>query len=169
MINHLSLKADAVKPHSSTVRTGQLVKRLIKRYAPIAASAGIELRMVMSSRQILTDPSLLERAIGNLISNAIEHSGGSRILVGVRPDGPGYLRIWVIDDGRGVLDADVPHVFDEYYRGAETLSSAKGGFGIGLASASRIAKLLGGCAGYAKVLHKGAAFYIKVPDYGPPT
>lgn len=163
MLNHLSLKADAVKPRFATVKAGDLVRKVVRQFEPLAKANGMELRMVPSHKTVHTDPELTERVIGNYLSNAIVHSRGDKVLIGARPDGPDNLRIWVFDNGQGVPESEAPRIFDEYYRGAESIAMTKGGFGIGLASARRIAMLIGGEAGIDQLRRRGAAFYLKLP------
>jgi signal transduction histidine kinase len=108
---------------------------------------------------------LLERALGNLINNAVQHSGASRIVMGVRPFGPDRRRLWVVDDGRGIADADADHLFEDYYRGSAPV--VKSGFGLGLSSVRRIAILLRGEARFETRWKGGAAFYLEFPAQAP--
>jgi len=165
MLNHLRLEADAVEPMASSVVLGPILRRLAGQCAPAAAEAGMAIKVVDSQRIILVDPALFDRAIGNLIGNAVLHSNGTRILIGATLRSGG-LRIWVIDDGRGVGRSDARHLFDDYYRGAEALVPGKGGFGLGLGSVRRIAGLLGGSAGLDSRWTSGAAFYVELPAIG---
>lgn len=163
MLNHLSLKADAVTPHFSEVKAGLLIKKLVRQFTPVAKAQEIELRAVNSSQTIFTDSALLERLLSNYLSNAIRHSQGKTVLIGLKSAGPEDIGIWVVDDGRGIAPSDADQVFDEYYRGTESIAETKGGFGIGLASAKRIATLLGGQAGCIHRTRRGACFYVKLP------
>lgn len=167
MLNHLSLKADAVMPQLSSARAGPVLKKLARQFTPAAKARGMEISVIHSSRKVVTDTDLLERALGNFISNAVIHSSGDRILIGLRSDGPGFVRFCVADNGTGVNFSDAAHIFDDYYRGAECIAGAKGGFGLGLASARRIAALLGGEAGMAPRKYRGALFYLRLPLNGP--
>lgn len=84
-----------------------------------------------------SDPSLVERALRNLVSNAVRHGGGaarlSAVIAGARAD------IAVVDDGPGISEEDQKRIFDEFVRlegrGAE-------GLGLGLAIVQRIADIL---------------------------
>ena len=165
MLNHLRLESDAVEPHPSKIALGASLRRSVAQFEPAANGAEITLRFVMTRRVVLVDPALFERAVGNLIGNAISHSGGTRILVGTRRH-VDALRIWVIDDGAGVNRADAPHIFDAYYRGSTTTTATQSGFGLGLATVRRIAGLLGGHAGLDGRWVRGSAFYIELPHIG---
>jgi signal transduction histidine kinase len=109
---------------------------------------------------------LFERALGNLVSNAIAHSGATRIVIGARrsrESSGGHIRIWVIDNGCGIARVDAGRIFDDYYRGLDSQAVVKGGFGLGLSSVRRIAALMGGAAGLDQRWLGGAAFFLKFP------
>jgi signal transduction histidine kinase len=161
MLDHMQLEAGAVEAIVTPVAIGPLLMQVAAQHAPGARLEGSELRVVASSLTIITDPSLLERALGNLIGNAIRHSQGGRILIGARRRGHA-IRIYVVDDGRGVAPSEAAHIFDDYYRGLENAGN-RGGFGLGLASVRRIAALLGGLVGIDQRWSDGAAFYLELP------
>ena len=161
MLGHLRLEADAVEPHRSLLGVGPLLARVAAQFAPAAAAAGIELRTVGATLQLLLDPTLIDRALGNLVNNAIEHSRAGRVLVGARRHGA-TVRLWVIDDGVGVGPIDAPHIFDDYYQ-ADAGGGTARGFGLGLSSVRRLATLMGGAAGLDRRWVRGAAFYLEFP------
>jgi signal transduction histidine kinase len=163
MLNHLRLEADAVVPQILRVSLGSALSRLAAQFQPGADAAGIKIRFVPTRLSLLIDPALLDRAIGNFISNAITYSRGQRLLLGVRRR-CGMVHIWVIDDGIGIDTVDAEYIFDDYFRGTATSSANKGGFGLGLASARRIATLFDGQAGLDLRWRGGAAFYLAFPE-----
>lgn len=85
--------------------------------------------------------SALQRALQNLIDNAIKYGQGAHIVV---TDSTNELRITVHDNGPGIPDADLPHVTEPYYRVDLARSSGTGGVGLGLSIAKDIAFLHGG-------------------------
>ncbi|WP_426661116.1 HAMP domain-containing sensor histidine kinase [Rhodanobacter aciditrophus] len=92
--------------------------------------------------EVVGTPVLLERALGNLISNAIKYSpeGGS-VEVAVHAAG-GQAECVVRDHGPGVPDAELPSLFRPFFRGSN--ASRAEGHGLGLAIAQRVAKAHGG-------------------------
>ena len=116
-----------------------------------------------SDHVAVLDPVLIERGLGNLISNAVQHSGAKRVLVAARWHGAEHLRLWVIDNGVGVGRIDAGRIFDDYYRGSDSQEAVRSGFGLGLSSVRRISSLMGGSAGLDPRWLKGSAFYIEVP------
>ena len=80
-------------------------------------------------------------------------------MIGGRKKG-GAWNIWVIDNGVGVEEKDAASIFDEYTQASNSKSQVKVGFGLGLSSVKRLAKLLGGGALLDPRWTNGAAFCI---------
>jgi two-component system sensor histidine kinase MprB len=107
------------------------------------------------------DPDALARAAGNLVENALIHGPpGGGVTIAVRRDA-GYACLTVRDDGPGPDPADLPHVFERFWRGAA--ASERPGSGLGLAIAAAIAQRLGG-----RITVVGSAFTIELPLDDPP-
>ena len=94
----------------------------------------------LSPTQVRADPVLLERAVSNLLDNAVKYSpDGAPIEVSVRGG-----EVIVADHGPGIADEDLPRVFDRFYRAATARS--KPGAGLGLAIVREAAEAHGGRA-----------------------
>jgi two-component system sensor histidine kinase MprB len=105
---------------------------------------------------VKADPVLLERAVGNLLDNAVKYSpAGAPIEVTVR-DG----EVVVADQGPGVAEEDLPRIFDRFYRAAGARS--KPGAGLGLAIVREAAEAHGGKAS-VETSSTGAKFRISLP------
>jgi len=141
--------------HVEDVRLDLLAGRVAAR----AADRVPGLRYELDSRPTLVrgDPDALERAIGNLVDNALKWS---------QPDGRIRISaaagtVEVSDDGPGVPVEDLPYIFDRFYRSAE--ARARPGSGLGLAIVRRIADMHGGTV-EAIPLQRGVKFRISVPE-----
>ncbi len=122
---------------------------------------GITIRYVSSSAVIHSDRVLIERALGNLVVNAINHSGGTQLLLGLRRRPGNVAQLWVIDNGAGVPEQEQTGLFIDYFQGERSQRERRGGFGLGLASVRRIARLLGGDAYIDPHWRSGAAFCME--------
>ena len=100
----------------------------------------------------------LARAVNNLLDNAAKHSPVVEVETG--PSG-----VRVRDHGAGVAEADLPHLFDRFYRGA----SARGtpGSGLGLAIVRQVAEQHGGAVRVANAPGGGAEFTLSLPATAP--
>ena len=116
---------------------------------------------------VLGDEEALRRAVSNLLTNALKHGGEGRwVGLGVarhRADGRDEVHITVSDRGRGIEAADLPHLFEPFYRGRHATSQQIQGNGLGLSLVSRIAESHGGRVTVASTPKQGATFTIHLP------
>ena len=101
---------------------------------------------------ILGNEELLERALENLLTNAIRYARTS-VFVEARAEN-GRVSISVSDDGPGISEADMPRLFERCYKGSG------GNFGLGLAIARSAARAMGGDIAAANRPQGGAVFTI---------
>jgi two-component system, OmpR family, sensor histidine kinase MprB len=116
-------------------------------------------RFESSLRPAIVDgvPERLARAINNLLDNAAHHSPrGGVVEVVVDRDG-----VWVRDHGTGIDEADLPHIFDRFYRGVN--SRQRQGSGLGLAIVRQVAVQHGGSVEAANATDGGAVFRLRLP------
>ena len=140
--------------------------KLAERVAARAAGRSPGLRYELDCQPTLVrgDPDALERAIGNLVDNALKWSP---------PDGRIRISaaggtVEVSDDGPGIPADDLPYIFDRFYRSAR--ARALPGSGLGLAIVRRIADVHHGTVEAIPLRH-GVKFRISVPEtiVDPPT
>jgi two-component system heavy metal sensor histidine kinase CusS len=107
--------------------------------------------------------ALFQRALGNLVANALAHTppGGGVTLAATREDG--RVRVEVADTGCGIPAADLPHLFDRFYRVDRARSSASGGVGLGLAIVKGIAELHDGSVALASQVGRGTRVTLLLP------
>ena len=130
---------------------------------PAAALANVSIHAMPCRLVVRADPALVRRALGNLIGNAIRHAKAKRILIGARRRGSS-VRLWVIDDGTGIPAIDIQRLFEDYVQGSDHGADIRGGFGLGLATTRRLARLVGGDAGLEPDWVSGAAFWLELPS-----
>jgi two-component system sensor histidine kinase KdpD len=108
------------------------------------------------------DPHLLGRVLRHLLENAARHTpAGGRILLGSRRNGD-RLEFRVEDDGEGIDAADLPFIFDKFYRGKKGTGKGKG-TGMGLAICRAILAAHGGGIEVESAPGRGACFRFWVP------
>jgi two-component system phosphate regulon sensor histidine kinase PhoR len=132
-----------------------------------AARASFELVVADPLPESIVDRDAVLQVFLNLLDNAVKYGGdnGAKIRMSVRPSsGGGGVTIDVEDDGPGVPEKERELVFEEFYRGDDTLSRRVEGTGIGLAVARRIVLVHGGRieCGRSEELG-GARFRVKLP------
>lgn len=115
--------------------------------------------------KVRCDPVLIERAIANLVENAMRHSGSDDITLSlVPPSSPGAgVRIVVEDKGIGIPPEHLNRIFERFHRVDPARAAESGGAGLGLAIVRRIARLHGGDVACENVVPHGARFTISIP------
>nr|WP_295112978.1 HAMP domain-containing sensor histidine kinase [uncultured Caulobacter sp.] len=159
MLQHLRLEGRALKPKWRRVAAGEIFDRVRLTQASAASAEQIRLSFAGARIALHADLDLLGRAVENLVSNAIRHSGGARVLIGARRKA-GQVVLWVIDDGTHFDLEDETRLFLPFEQGSRV--GAAGGFGLGLAATRGLAALMGGTCGVKQTASKGAAFYIRL-------
>jgi signal transduction histidine kinase len=141
------------------------VKRCVERFYAQSAKTGVSLEVDVPGRAVFVrcDRELLERAIDNLIANALIHSGSKSVKVSMAESG-GAARIAVEDFGCGIGDEHRLRVFERFYRVDGSRDGKSGGSGLGLAIARRIAKIHGGKLELERKNTPGACFVLTVPS-----
>jgi two-component system sensor histidine kinase/response regulator len=114
---------------------------------------------------VLGDAGTLTEALLNVIGNAVKYSreGGKVHVSAVRRDEK--VVVSVTDTGVGIPEADLPRLFDAFYRG-QAASGGAGGAGIGLAVTRRIVEAHGGTITAASAPGRGSTFVIELPALG---
>ena len=140
----------------------RLLDQLGATYSGEALRKGLSLRLPASPRWILSDPVLLERILGNFVSNAIRYTrrGGVAVLCRQRADA---LRIEVWDSGPGIPGDQQQNIFSEFVRLEPTRHDEKHGLGLGLAIVDRLARLLGHAVDVRSIVGLGSRFSVTVP------
>ncbi|WP_442916596.1 sensor histidine kinase [Lentzea sp. NBC_00516] len=111
---------------------------------------------------LLGDSSAIERAVLNLLDNAVKFSpSGSAVRLNLRQVGDGSAVVEVADAGPGIADADLPHVFERFYRSSEARTLP--GSGLGLAIVKQVAQRHGGTATAGRAPEGGALFTLRLP------
>jgi two-component system heavy metal sensor histidine kinase CusS len=171
MIDGLMFLARAELPHAQIRRTrvdvGEELRAVAEFHEPAASEAGLRLEVSGPSTTSLAanlDRALFQRAIGNLVTNAIAYTprGGT---VHLRANQSGHdLRIEVMDTGVGIAPEHLPHVSDRFYRVDRSRSSASGGLGLGLAIVKSIAQFHGGSVHIASQPGSGTIVTLLLPN-----
>lgn len=111
------------------------------------------------------DIGLIERALENLIDNALKHSragGAVTLAIGCEQN---QVRTKVTDSGDGIPEKDLPHIFDRFYRGDKSRGTA--GAGLGLAITKRIVELHGSRISVASSAESGTCFSFALEVANP--
>ena len=123
-----------------------LVDAAVDSFAPIAEEHSIQLERLLPAQKVLVcvDRARMTQVLQNLLSNALRHTPrAGQITVGVSQDN-GKARISVCDSGDGIEAAQLPYLFDRFYRTDRARDRDSGGAGLGLAIVRALTELHNG-------------------------
>jgi two-component system, OmpR family, heavy metal sensor histidine kinase CusS len=147
------------------VDVAELLDRVQEYYEASAADGGISLSTRFGDEPVIAelDRTLMQRAVGNLVSNAVAHTlwGGSVVMAASTQSA--IVRIEVTDTGIGIPPEALPRVFDRFYRVDPSRSQASGGTGLGLAIVQGIMSLHGGKVEIDSQPGKGTRVVLSMP------
>jgi two-component system heavy metal sensor histidine kinase CusS len=150
------------------VDVAELLETIGDYYEGSAEHAGVQVAVsAPPGIRASLDRSLMQRAIGNLVSNALAHTPtGGRIEL-TASCGQDALEICVSDSGCGIPAESLPKLFDRFYRLDQARSQRPGGFGLGLSIVRGIMMLHGGAVKIVSELDKGTQVTLTIPTSAP--
>ena len=125
----------------------ELLEQDMERWQPQAESRQVELTLESPGNlpRLALDRMRMSQALGNIIGNALNCAGtGGKIVVRAERESDEALAVSITDDGIGIDAADLPHVFDRFYRTDQSRNLGIGGTGLGLAITRAIVEAHGG-------------------------
>jgi signal transduction histidine kinase len=169
MINELRQLAqidnNAVKPEESDFDVDEVLGYIWRRFAPIAGAREVLLSHQFEANvRVHLDRQLLDRAVANLLSNAITAtSPGHSVTLSSAIVGSHGINIVVEDTGSGIPKEDLAHVFDRFFRGDRSRNRRSGGLGLGLPIARDLVEIEGGHLDIKSTVGVGTRVTISYP------
>ena len=147
------------------VDVGELLGGVREYYEASAADSGVSITATHCEEPVIAelDRTLLQRAVGNLVSNALAHTPRGGVVEMWTNAGPSSIQIQVSDTGAGIPAEALPRVFDRFFRVDSSRSQSSGGTGLGLAIVQSIAWLHGGKAEISSQLGEGTRVTLHIP------
>ncbi|KJC34718.1 ATP-binding protein [Bradyrhizobium sp. LTSP857] len=157
------LDAGVVTVARETVNLSQLFNQLSNEFASVAKDRSLDWRVVESRLQADSDPMMLKRVLGNLLSNAFRYTESGGVLLGCRRRGAAVeIQIW--DTGPGIPTDQQAMIFEEFVQLQNPARDRTQGLGLGLAIVRRTAALLQHPLKLISVTGRGSMFSVTVPQ-----
>jgi signal transduction histidine kinase len=148
------------------------VEQAVEQAAATARRRGVELTMERPATpiQIRHDPVRIGQVVANLVGNAVKFTprGGS-VRVQVQGEPEGGASITVTDTGIGIDAAELPRIFDRFFRGSGATEARGSGSGLGLAIVRSIVEMHGGTVSVESRLGAGSTFRVVLPEQPRPS
>lgn len=109
------------------------------------------------------DTDKFTQVVDNLMNNAVKYSPDGGVITARLLETHNHVILSISDQGLGIPRADIPHVFDRFFRVDKARSRKQGGTGLGLAISKEVINFLGGQIWVDSVEGRGSTFYISLP------
>ncbi len=154
-------ESGALQLHREATDLALLTSETLAAYRPQIEAAGITLNLTTADGipPINVDPLRFREVLTNLIANALRYTpSGETIEVQIEQEGIDRVRILVGDTGSGIDPQDLPHIFERFYKSADS-----GGSGLGLAIAKKLVEAHGGEISAESAPDQGTQITILLP------
>ena len=160
LLDMTRIESGVIHPKLDWCDVGELIEAAKDLAADGLTVHEVEVLVDQSLPMVRLDQALLEQCVCNLLLNAASNSApGTEIEINARV-ADDRLVIAVRDEGKGITAAELPHIFETFYRGAQ---ASPGGTGLGLAIVDGFTRALGGSVTAANRQPHGAEFVITIP------
>lgn len=166
-VAQVALIADGLpEPRLAPVALNPLFEKLEEETRALARHYRLGVRRAPTGLSVMADPDLLERALRNLLHNALQYAGTGDVLIGARRRGA-RVSVEVWDCGPGVPAAERAAIFDAFHQLPRDGRRGLGNVGLGLSIVRDFSAAMGGAASLCSREGKGSRFSILLPATAP--
>ena len=155
-----------VKPQLCEVDIREIFERVVDEFASVLPEVKFEIKTGDEglANTLQTDPEMLHQIITVLVSNSVKFAGEKcSVVLGTVCGKDGGLVVYESDDGPGISEDVLPHVFERFFRGDEAHTRSAGGSGLGLSIAKTLCDALAAEISAGNVEPHGAKFQLYFP------
>jgi signal transduction histidine kinase len=172
IINNLLSLNTLTRPERMQFRDvdlGPIVDEAIRRHMDLARERDVKIITKMDAhRMVWGNPTALEQVVTNLVKNAISYTPrgeGGVVTVSVRPDYHGMVVLGIIDNGIGIAQEDLFHIFEPFYRAdtSRVRRVRKSGSGLGLTIVNEIVRVHHGKITIESAIKRGTTVLVAFP------
>ncbi len=147
------------------LKISEFLGELVRDWSTRTGSKKVNLHMEIAQDVpgVSVDRMRIEQVFTNLLDNAFKYTPtGGEIVLGARRNGA-FVELWVKDSGPGILQADLVHIFERFYRADKARSREHGGTGLGLSIVKHIVKAHGGKVSATSQYGSGTTIHVHLP------
>jgi two-component system, OmpR family, phosphate regulon sensor histidine kinase PhoR len=166
-LDYVRLDLHLITPLTSAIQLEEECQEAISQIQPLAEAKGVTLQTEFPPEPLVlqADPLLLQRALSNLLENAVKYSPPQSLVSLTVRVLEAEVQFSVKDQGPGIALPDQSHLFELLYRGKS--AGAESGLGLGLAIVKRIVDAHGGRIWVDSQEGKGTTFFFTLPRLAP--
>lgn len=156
------LDAGGIEFHKSEYMIGEVVSQSVEELSDRAKNENKELQISGNQKDIIRcDMEWTREAVGNIVKNALDHTKAGGMIQISWDETPLMFRISVSDNGDGIDEEDIHHIFKRFYRSKKSLDTQ--GIGLGLPLVKSIVEGQGGTISVQSEIGAGTTFVLSFP------
>lgn len=148
LLYYTKIDADSISYNFAEINLWDYFEDCLEEYNFDAQSQNLTMQYendVDHATKVIADAEQLRRVINNIVGNSVKYMSREHGVIAIRvKELPEFVKIEISDNGVGIPEKDLPHIFDRFYRADASRNSRKGGSGLGLAIAKKIIEDHGG-------------------------
>lgn len=158
------LDSEEIKVKLKRVNISEIIRQTIISFFTEFQKINIdpELALGINDIFIVSDEKILGRILSNLINNAVKHGIGSEKIGVCVTEKEGFIYIEVWDNGRGISEEDISHIFDRLYMAEKSRNSALKNSGLGLAIVKKLTESIDGTISVESIPYERTSFILRL-------
>jgi signal transduction histidine kinase len=165
LLDYSRLEAGRLQLHPIPCDLAPYLIRAAEVFQAPAATSGVSLQILVPHTLplVLVEPERIEQVVVNLLENGLSFTGRGGELRLTAQEQDGWLTIAVIDQGPGIAQTELPHVWERFYKVDPARTPGRRGFGLGLTIVKQLVELHGGEVFVTSNVGTGSCFGFRVP------
>lgn len=162
----LAAENPQMKLEKVDLEAGGVLTALWEMFQPICKQKGVELilREPLQEEWFKADKDRLVQILTNILNNALKYTPeGQSVTLSVLSEEDDYVGFMIEDEGPGISEDDIPHIFERFYRGDKSRDRKTGGVGIGLSIVKALMDAHNGVIKVKSKLNKGTSMILWFP------
>lgn len=163
----LAAENPQIRLEKTEVEAGSVLAALWEMFLPLFKKKGVELHIEEPIQEHFfpADKDRLMQILSNVLNNALKYTPDGKIVsISVLSEKEGYVGFRVKDEGSGITEDDIPHIFERFYRGDKSRDRKTGGAGIGLSIVKALMDAHKGTIKVKSKLNNGTAIMLYFPE-----
>ena len=161
--NLAKVESDNLKLNKTPINLREMTKKVLWNYEKELRDRNLSVEVEGNCSLVYADRDRIGQVLVNLISNAVKYTpdgGEIRITLSDTEDSVVFN---IRDSGIGIPEAEIPYIFERFYRADKSRNRNTGGSGIGLAIVKSVVSAHGGAVDVESRLNEGSNFIVKLP------